>query len=101
MGWNQTYMADAISKYSGSSAAYRWNSNMLVSTYGGDQVDQYGNESFQGLKDNMKGYNPISLAPALTTYSLGAWDNPQSSALNMTTTSDEAFKSALKSNGKS
>ncbi|RMY07578.1 hypothetical protein D0867_09307 [Hortaea werneckii] len=123
--WNQTYMADAISKYSGSSAAYRWNSNMLVSTYGGDQVDQYGNEFFQGLKDNMKGYNPISLAPALTTYSLSAWDNPQSSAsnlmsdypsidgylnwqawpldsdTNMTTSSDEAFKSALKSNGKS
>ncbi|KAI7093271.1 glycoside hydrolase, partial [Hortaea werneckii] len=108
--WNQTYMADAISKYSGSSAAYRWNSNMLVSTYGGDQVDQYGNEFFQGLKDNMKGYNPISLAPALTTYSLSAWDNPQNlnwqawpldSDTNMTTSSDEAFKSALKSNGKS
>lgn len=123
--WNQTYMADEISKYSGSSAAYRWNSNMLVSTYGGDQVDEYGNEFFQGLKDNMKSYNPISLAPALTQYSLGAWDNPSSSASslmsdypsidgylnwqawpldsdrNMTITADEAFSSAIKSNGRS
>ena len=123
--WNQTYMADIISQHSGSGAAYRWNSNMLVSTYGGDQVDQYGNEFFQGLKDNLKGYNPISLAPALTKYSLGAWDNPQSSASklmsdypsidgylnwqawpldcehNMTTTSDEAFSSALRQNGRS
>lgn len=123
--WNQTYMQEVISKYSGSSAAYRWNSNMLVSTYGGDQVDQYGNEFFQGLKDNMKGSNPISLAPALTEYSMGAQTDPTGSASslmsdytsidgylnwqawplnvnqNITVTPDQAFQSALKSNGRS
>lgn len=123
--WNQTFMADMISRYAGNSAAYRWNSNMLVSTYGGDQVDQYGNDFFQGLKDNMKDSNPISLAPALTTYSMGAQSNPSGEASNLmsdypsidgylnwqawpmnvesniTTTPDQAFQSALKSAGRS
>ncbi|KAK5133810.1 hypothetical protein LTR08_007240 [Meristemomyces frigidus] len=123
--WNQTFMQDIISKYAGNSAAYRWNSNMLVSTYGGDQVEQYGNEFFQGLKDNMKDSNPITLAPGLTTYSMGAQDNPTTEAAslitdypsidgylnwqawplnvlaNLTVTPDQAFQSALKSAGRS
>lgn len=122
--WNQTFMETMISKYAGNSAAYRWNSNMLVSTYGGDQVEQYGDEFFQGLKDNMADSNPISLAPALTTYSMGAQTNPTSEAAslmsdypsidgylnwqawplnveqNITVTPDQAFQSALKSNGR-
>ena len=124
--WNQTFMQEMITKYAGSSATYRWNSNILVSTYGGDQVDdQYGNEFFQGLKDKMKYWNnAITLAPALTTYSMHAYDNPKTAASNLisdyssidgyfnwqawpldvdsniTATPDQAFQSALKNAGK-
>jgi len=123
--WNQTYMQDVIAKYASNPAAYRWNDKLLVSTYGGDQVDQYGNEFFQGLKDNMQSSNPITLAPALTKYSMAAQTGAQSAASslmsdypsidgylnwqawplncanNITTTPDQAFQSALKSNGRS
>ncbi|KAK4544089.1 hypothetical protein LTR36_004587 [Oleoguttula mirabilis] len=123
--WNTTFMAGMINNYAGSSAAYRWNSNLLVSTYGGDQVDEYGNDFFQELKDTMNYFNnPISLAPALTTYSLGAQTDPTSEAAsllsdyssidgylnwqawplnvlsNLTVTPDQAFQSALKANAK-
>ena len=123
--WNQTFMADIISRNAGNSATYRWNSNILVSTYGGDQVTQYGNQFFQGLKDTMKNSNPISIAPGLTTYSMGAQYNPTSEAsslmsdypsidgylnwqawplnvlANLTVTPDQAFQAALKSAGRS
>lgn len=123
--WNQTFMQTMISKYAGNSAAYRWNSNLLVSTFGGDTVREYGNSFFQTLEDNMKDSNPISLAPALTKYAMGAQADPQTEAAslmsdypsidgylnwqawplnvdqNITVTPDQAFKSALKSNGRS
>jgi glucan endo-1,3-alpha-glucosidase len=67
--WNQTFMQHMINKYAGNSATFRWNNNILVSTYGGDQVAQYGNDFFQGLKNAMKSTNTITLAPALTGYS--------------------------------
>ncbi|KAK5108034.1 hypothetical protein LTR62_008869 [Meristemomyces frigidus] len=123
--WNQTFMADMISKYAGNPATYRWNSNILVSTYGGDQVEQYGNAFFAGLKSSMAySNNAITLAPALTTYSLAAQSDASSSAgklisdyssidgymnwqawplntgSNMSCTADQAFQSALKSSGK-
>lgn len=123
--WNQTFMQSMITKYAGSSATYRWNSNILVSTYGGDQVDQYGNEFFQGLKDNMKYWgNAITLSPALTTYSMQAQTDPTGAASsliseyssidgyfnwqawpldthqNITATPDDAFQTALKNAGK-
>jgi len=126
--WNQTFMGDMISKYSGSSATYRWNNNILVSTYGGDQVTEYGNEFFQGLKNNLQGSNAITLVPALTTYSMAAasqggdaassaskmlsdyssidgvfnWQAwPLNVEQNISTTTDEAFQSALKGSGRS
>lgn len=123
--WNTTFMQTMLVKSAASSAAFRWNSNLLVSTYGGDQVSQYGNSFFQTLKTNMKtaGY-PISLSPALTTYAMGAqyqasqyassltsdyssidgylnWQAwPLESGNNMTTTADAAFQAALKSAGR-
>ncbi|KAK4996489.1 hypothetical protein LTR28_000172, partial [Elasticomyces elasticus] len=122
--WNQTFMADMITKYAGNPATYRWNGNILVSTYGGDAVDRYGNGFLQGLKDALKYTNAISLAPALTTYSMAAQTDPAKEAAalisdypsidgflnwqawpldahsNMTMSADDAFKSALKQAGK-
>ena len=120
-----SYMQDIIAEHAGNSAAYRWNSNLLVTTFGGDTVDAYGNGFFQNLKNTMKSSsNAISLAPALTSYSYRAQDDPSaaSSSLisdypsldgyknwqawpldrkaNMTTTADAAFASALASAGK-
>ncbi|KAK3704691.1 hypothetical protein LTR37_013665 [Vermiconidia calcicola] len=123
--WTQTYMQDILSQNAGSSAMYRWNSNILVTTYGGDQVAQYGNAFFQGLKDGMKASsNSITLVPALSKYSYGAQSDPEGSAKrmisdfssidgylnwqawpldehkNMTVEADRAFQSALKKAGK-
>ncbi|GAB7351942.1 hypothetical protein MBLNU459_g2478t1 [Dothideomycetes sp. NU459] len=122
--WNQTFMQSMITKHAASSATYRWNTNILVSTYGGDTVTQYGNAFFQGLKDNLKASgNAISLVPALTSYSTAAYYTPKTSAAkliadypsidgyfnwqawpltnaNMTTTADASFKSALTKAGK-
>ena len=79
--WNQTFMSTMITKYAGSSATYRWNTNIVVSTYGGDAVpNQYGNAFFAGLKAGLKGTNSISLVPALTTYSTAAQDDPNGQA---------------------
>ena len=125
--WNQTFMQSILTQNAGNSATYRWNGNILVSTYGGDQVDQYGNQFFQGLKDSMKYWgNPISLAPALTTYSMAAqyedattqasdlmsdytsidgylnWQAwPLDVQENITVTADQAFQSAIKTAGRS
>ncbi|SMQ51069.1 unnamed protein product [Zymoseptoria tritici ST99CH_1A5] len=123
--WNQTFMQDMITKHASSPAAYRWNNNLLVSTYGGDNIEHYGNQFFQGLKDKMAYWkNPITLAPALTKYSTAAQTNAQSSAAklisdypaidgyfnwqawpldveaNITASPDQAFQSALKNAGK-
>lgn len=122
--WNTSYMADVLTKNAGKSATYRWNSNILVTTYGGDQVDEYGNQFFQDLKDTMKARgNSISLSPALVGFSESAQDSPDTSAShmidqyssidgflnwqawpltdsNITCTPDQAFQSALKKAGK-
>lgn len=123
--WNQTYMADMVMRSAGSSATYRWNSNILVSTYGGDTVEQYGNEFFHGLKSLLRDSgNPISFAPALTSYSHHAQESPQDASYellneyptldgymnwqawpldneqNTTCTADQAFQGALKDAGK-
>lgn len=122
--WNQTFMKQMIDKHAGSSATQRWNTNILVSTYGGDQVTQYGNNFFEDLKNAMKSSNAITLAPALTSYSMNAQHNPQGAAsslindypsadgyfnwqawpldvaANMSTTADQAFQSALRNAGR-
>lgn len=122
--WNQTYMQDVIEKHAGSSATYRWFTDILVTTYGGDMVDRYGDEFFQGLKNNMKSTNAISLAPALTRYSMAGYHNPSTQAKklfndypsidgylnwqawplnvdqNITVTPDKAYQSALRHAGR-
>lgn len=82
IGWNTTFMATMISKYSDSTAAYIWNGDVLVSTYGGEG---YGNAFFAGLKSLLAGEGvTISLSPALTTYSLEAQStNPNEVATGM------------------
>jgi glucan endo-1,3-alpha-glucosidase len=123
--WNTTYMADVLQKHASSKATYRWNSNMLVTTYGGDAVKQYGNLFFADLKLKMRlSGNAISFTPALTTYSTKAqkdaegaayemiqdfpttdgyfnWQAwPMSNNINNTCTPDEAFQYQMKKAGK-
>jgi len=84
--WNTTFMQTMITKYAGSSASLRWNSNLLVSTYGGDTVDEYGNDFFQSLKDSLKSAgNSITLVPALTSFSQAAQYTPTTAAANLIT----------------
>lgn len=67
--WNTTYMAEVLDKHASSPASYRWNGDMLVTTYGGDRVQQYGGSFFEDLKTKMRlSGKPISFTPALTTY---------------------------------
>ena len=62
-----------IRLYAHSSASYHWNHAVLVTTYGGDDNDQYSNFFFRGLKSRMDHAGiPISVVPALTTYSYAA-----------------------------
>jgi glucan endo-1,3-alpha-glucosidase len=123
--WNTTYMADVLQKHASSKATYRWNSNMLVTTYGGDRVKQYGNLFFADLKAKMKfSGNAISFTPALSSYAEKAQKDPVGSAYEMiqdfpttdgyfnwqawpmsggvndTITPDEAFQSAMQKAGK-
>jgi len=84
IGWNTTFMATMISKYANSPAAYIWNGDVLVSSYGGEG---YGNNFFAELKSVLAGEGvTISLSPALTTYSLtaqGAGSNANGVATGM------------------
>lgn len=123
--WNTTYMADVIQKHAGSKATYRWNNNILVTTYGGDSGDQYGDLFFADLKARMKASgNTISFTPALTQYAMNAqktaveaademihdfstvdgyfnWQAwPMVDNINNTCTADKAFQTALKTAGK-
>ena len=123
--WNTTYMADVLRKHAGSKATYRWNSDILVTTYGGDSVDQYGDLFFADLKAKMKtSGNTISFTPALTRYATNAqktaveaagqmihdfstvdgyfnWQAwPMQDNVNNTCTADKAFQTALKTAGK-
>lgn len=42
-------MADVLQKHAAGKTTYGWNRNMLVTTYRGDSVDQYGDMSFSDL----------------------------------------------------
>lgn len=81
--WNQTYMASMITKYAGSSATLKWNNKIVVTTYGGDQVSEYGNTFFADLKSSLSYSHPISFTPALTSYSDAAQTSPTSEASKM------------------
>lgn len=82
--WNTTFMETMITRYAGSSPTLRWNTNIVVSTYGGDTVSEYGNGFFQALKDTMASSgNSITLVPALTSFSEAAQTSPVLSAANL------------------
>jgi len=80
--WNQTFMQSMITKYASNTAQLTWNGNILVSTFGGDTVSQYGESFFETLKSDLKSAgHSITLAPALTSYSEDAQaDNGSSEA---------------------
>lgn len=84
--WNQTYMASVITAHAGSDATLRWSTNIVVSTFGGDTVEQYGDEFFAGLKSMMKSSNnAISIVPALTSFSYQAQNTPTTAANDLVT----------------
>ena len=82
--WNTTFMATMIDKYAKHQASYRWNGDILVSTYAGEG---YGDSFFAELKKELRGQGiSISLAPALTTYADAAHNktvNPTEIASSM------------------
>jgi len=45
--WNTTFMETMISKYADNNATLLWNDEIIVSTYGGDEVSEYGNDFFR------------------------------------------------------
>ena len=70
LAWNVTYMSSIISNYTNSSAAYKWNKQMLVTTYAGEK---YGNAFFQDLKQTLAEQDiDISIAPGFTSYAEAA-----------------------------
>ena len=70
LAWNETFMSSIISNYTNSSAAYKWNDQMLVTTYAGEK---YGNAFFQALKQTLAQQDiEISIAPGFTSYTYAA-----------------------------
>ncbi|KAL9074635.1 MAG: hypothetical protein Q9157_004334 [Trypethelium eluteriae] len=123
LAWNETYMSSIISNYTNSSAAYKWNNQMLVTTYAGEK---YGNAFFQYLKQTLSAQDiHISIAPGFTSYAYAAqneaaagqanafmsefdaldgflnWQSwPLNKKLNNTGDIDVALQSTLKAAGK-
>ncbi|KAF2493190.1 glycoside hydrolase family 71 protein [Lophium mytilinum] len=122
VAWNTSYMVDKLSKHATSDAAFKWNGDVLVSTFGGEL---YGNDFFASLKSAASSAGlGISLAPALDDYSMAAQSDPQTEAskvisdypsvdgflnwqawplnehANLTTAADTAFKSAFSNAGR-
>jgi glucan endo-1,3-alpha-glucosidase len=64
--WSANDMVNIVSAHASSSAMYKWNNRVLVSTFSGKS---YGNAFFAGLKSSLasKGLN-ISFSPALIDY---------------------------------
>ncbi|KAK5713814.1 hypothetical protein LTR17_017440 [Elasticomyces elasticus] len=95
IGWNTTFMASMISRYATNSAAYLWDNDLLVSTYAGEG---YGNDFFLELKSvlNSEGL-PITLSPALTTYSVTAQTQDPTSTFNGMLTDYSALDGFLNS----
>lgn len=88
LAWNITYMSSIISNYTNSSAAYKWNNQMLVTTYAGEA---YGNAFFQDLKQTLGEQDiGISIAPGFTSYAEAAQNEAASGQAN-------AFMSAFDS----
>ncbi|KAI9659427.1 MAG: hypothetical protein M1821_001685 [Bathelium mastoideum] len=88
LAWNETYMSSIISNYTNSSAAYKWNNQMLVTTYAGEA---YGNAFFQSLKQTLSEQDiDISIAPGFVTYAEAAQNEAAAGQAN-------AFMSAFDS----
>ena len=64
--WDAATIATIVAKHASSASTYRWNNQVLVSTFAGES---YGNAFWASVKTNLaaKGIT-ISLAPAFTSY---------------------------------
>ncbi|EED83082.1 hypothetical protein POSPLDRAFT_102718 [Postia placenta Mad-698-R] len=64
--WSSDDMVALVQNYSTSSASYKWNGDILVSTYSGET---YGESFWADFKSTLAGEGiTISLAPAFTSY---------------------------------
>ncbi|KAF1808599.1 glycoside hydrolase [Eremomyces bilateralis CBS 781.70] len=122
-GWTAELIADQLNTNKDSSAMYKWNGAILVSTYAGTN---YGNDLFRGVKDQARSRGfEVSIAPALTDFAQDAqriapdqcarnlinqfpeidgffnWQAwPLDVPSNLTAQADVEFKEALKSTGR-
>jgi len=111
--WAQADMVSIVAKHASSASTFKWNGNVLVSTYSGES---YGDSFWSSFKTAL-GQQGISvtLAPAFTSYRdpsnagslLSAfpsidgffnwWSWPADTDSNLTTATDLAYQQAIKS----
>ncbi|VDC04446.1 unnamed protein product [Peniophora sp. CBMAI 1063] len=111
--WSNSEIVSLVTAHASSPASYKWNGDVLVSTFGGQTED----DSFwSGLKQTLRGQGiTISLAPAFNNYtdpddastllsrypSIDGFMNwqawPQDVNQTLTTDTDLAYQSAIKS----
>jgi glucan endo-1,3-alpha-glucosidase len=64
--WASSDIVNIVAAHASSSASYKWNNNVLVSTYSGSS---YGDTFFSGIKSSLSSQGiKISFAPALTDF---------------------------------
>ncbi|KZV73759.1 glycoside hydrolase family 71 protein [Peniophora sp. CONT] len=111
--WNASSMASTISTHANSTSMFKWNDDILVSTFGGDD-GSHPDSFWADLKSSLssKGVG-ISLAPAFTSYRdpnntqsllstyqsidgfFNYWSWPQDVNQTLTTDTDLAYQSAI------
>ncbi|VDC04449.1 unnamed protein product [Peniophora sp. CBMAI 1063] len=111
--WNTSSMASLISAHANSTSMYRWNDDVLVSTFGGDD-NGHPDSFWADLKSTLSSTGvTISLAPAFTTYRnpnstqslldtyksidgfFNYWSWPQDVNQTLTTDTDLAYQAAI------
>ncbi|OSX66490.1 glycoside hydrolase family 71 protein [Postia placenta MAD-698-R-SB12] len=111
--WSSDDMVALVQNYSTSSASYKWNGDILVSTYSGET---YGESFWADFKSTLAGEGiTISLAPAFTSYRdpddadslmsnftsingfFNWWSWPADVDANLTTATDLAYQAIVKS----
>lgn len=64
--WDQNTIVNIVSTHASSTATYRWNNKVLVSTFNGEG---YGDSFWAGVKSALSSKGiAISFAPAFTSY---------------------------------
>ncbi|KAG9007238.1 hypothetical protein FRB93_008061 [Tulasnella sp. JGI-2019a] len=110
--WASADMVNIVAAHATSANTFKWNNNVLVSTYAGES---YGNAFWASFKSALSAKGiPVTLAPAFTSYrdpSLASsllsnfpsidgffnwWSWPADTNSNLTTATDLAYQSAIK-----